>query len=94
MNNIKEFTDMISRFGNTIATVIYEGSEKPLKNVCLGAKKVRTPSYGEAINNVLFRHKGKLYLRVVDNNDKRKPKNLLVSKVESIHARKMSWVHG
>ena len=91
MNSIKAFTDALSSCGNSIGTVFYRNSNRPLKNVCFGARSVRNPPYGEPINNVLFKHNGNLYLRVVDNNDGHTPKNLKVSEVSSIRVRNMSW---
>jgi hypothetical protein len=89
--NIKDITSFLTSKGCSMGSIYYDNSERPLKNVSFGAKAVRKVKYGQAIDNILFEHGGKLYLRIVDNNDGHKPKTLSLNHVKRIKARNMVW---
>jgi hypothetical protein len=79
-----EAMDQLSKQGTTIATIFYNESKKPRKNVTLGAASMRNPPYGKAVNSIVFIHNGEEYIRGIDNNDGHQPKIFKVRKISGI----------
>lgn len=83
MKNITESkTTRIAEQGTRIVGFTYSGKKR---NVLLGSQAATDyPRYGEKVNPIFTRHKGKGYISGIDNLDGRQVKTFAIAKIRNL----------
>ena len=90
VSSTDEKFDLISKYGASIVSFTYEGSDKPNKNVTVGISDLDFPSWAENIETkIRFTSRGRSYIIGKDNNDGYKIKIFRTDKIHNLKCRKV-----